>query len=197
MGEWILQTIAWFANRNDAQLVIRVHPGERYSKGPSMVAVIAAAFPQLPANVCVVAPLEKVNTYDILETASAVMAFTTTVGLEAAMSGLPAITVGDTHYRGRGFTHDPQTWDEYYAILNGILSDLPAHRPTAQQVEQAWNYAYRFFFQYPRPFPWRLIEFWNDIEQWPLARLLGPEGQAAFGQTFKYLTGTPVEWRSL
>lgn len=197
MGEWILRTVDYFGKRADAQLVIRVHPGERYSKGPSMTAVIGAAFPTLPANVRVVAPLEKINTYDILETADLAMAFTTTVGLEAVMSGIPTITAGDTHYRGRGFTYDPHTWDEYYSTVNDILADLPAHRPTAQQVEQAWNYAYRFFFQYPRPFPWRLIEFWKDIEQWPLARLLGPEGQAAFGQTFKYLTGEPVEWQSL
>jgi hypothetical protein len=33
-----------------------------------------------------------------------------------------------------------------------------------KQIEFAWNYAYRFFFEYPRPFPWRLMNFWDDLE---------------------------------
>ena len=32
------------------------------------------------------------------------------------------------------------------------------------------------------------------MDQWPLEKVLGPEGQDTFGDTFRYLVGEPVEW---
>jgi hypothetical protein len=138
--------------------------------------------------------MEKINTYDILEIASLGLAYTTTVGLEMAMRGAPVIVAGNTHYRGRGFTYEPSSWDEYYDLLEKILSDLPGHRLNPEQVETAWNYAYRFFFDFPLNFPWRLMHFWKDVEVWPLKRVLSDEGQGEFGQTFRYLAGEKIQW---
>jgi hypothetical protein len=61
-------------------------------------------------------------------------------------------------------------------------------------VELAWNYAYRFFFEYPNPFPWHLLNFWNELETWPLRRVLAADGQRQFGGTFRFLTGQPQRW---
>ena len=57
-----------------------------------------------------IAPTEKVNTYDLIAAADVGLVYTTTVGLEMAMCGIPVIVVGDTHYRERGFTNDPPSW---------------------------------------------------------------------------------------
>ncbi|MGB7876665.1 MAG: hypothetical protein WBL25_19965, partial [Anaerolineales bacterium] len=43
MAEWIAKTVQYFAKREDVQLVVRVHPGERLMKGPSMLSVIERA----------------------------------------------------------------------------------------------------------------------------------------------------------
>jgi hypothetical protein len=194
MAEWITKTVQYFARREDVQLVVRIHPGERLMKGPSMLGVIERALPQRPAHIRVVAPDEKINTYDCMEIARLGLAYTTTVGLEMAMRSVPVVLAGNTHYRGRGFTFDPTSWDEYYATLDRLLSDLPACRLSREQVEMAWNYAYRFFFDFPLPFPWRLMHFWKDMEIWPLARVLSEEGQAEYKRTFDYLAGEPIEW---
>ena len=195
MAEWITKTVQYFATRPDVQLVVRIHPGERLMKGPSSLDVIQAALPVMPEHIKLIAPLEKVNTYDLMEIAGLGLAYTTTVGMEMAMRGVPVILAGQTHYRGRGFTHDPSSWDEYFATANRLLSDLQANRLTPEQVESAWNYAYRFFFDFPMPFPWRLMHFWKDLEQWPIARVLSDEGQAEFGKTFDYLAGQPLTWK--
>lgn len=194
MAEWITKTVQYFAARPDVQLVVRVHPGERLMKGPSSLDVIRAALPDLPENIKLVAPLEKVNTYDLMEIAGLGLAYTTTVGMEMAMRGVPVILAGQTHYRGRGFTYDPTSWSEYFATADRLLADLPAQRLTPGQVESAWNYAYRFFFDFPLPFPWRLMHFWKDLEQWPLGRVLSDEGRAEFGGTFEALAGQPQNW---
>lgn len=194
MAEWIEKTVQYFAQRDDVQLVVRVHPGERLMKGPSMLGVIECAVPQRPAHIRVVGPEEKINTYDCMEIAGLGLAYTTTVGMEMAMRGVPVVLAGNTHYRGRGFTYDPSSWDEYYATLNRLLSDLSAYRLSREQVETAWNYAYRFFFDFPMPFPWRLMHFWKDLDIWPLGRVLSEEGQAEYKKTFDYLAGEPIKW---
>jgi len=202
MTEWITRTVQFFAGPQaragrgrGVQLVIRVHPGETIvPKAKSMAQVVREALPALPENIHVIAAADKVNTYDLIEIADLGLAYTTTVGLETAMNGRPVISCGQTHYRGRGFTLDPNSWEEYFATLQKALADLPGHRLREAQVEAAWNYAYRFFFEYPRPFPWRLMNFWDDLAVWPLARVLGPEGRSEFGETFRFLVGEPFSW---
>jgi hypothetical protein len=194
MEEWIFRTVQYFVSRPEVQLVIRVHPGERLIRGPSMVGVIQRAAPRNPGNVHVIAANEKMNTYDLMGLADFGLAYTTTVGLEMAMRGLPVIVAGRTHFRGRGFTIDPTTWDEYYVTLDRVLADPGRHRLSARKTRAAWNYAYRFFFEYPFDFPWRLMHLWKDVDEWPLARVLSREGRAAFGPAFRALAGHPIRW---
>lgn len=194
MGEWLAKTLQYFAEHSGMQLVLRIHPGELIAKGPSATVLVNSILPTIPENIHVIGPGEKINTYDIVEIADLGLVYTTTVGMEMAMSGLPVIVAGQTHYRDRGFTLDPRSWEEYFSILDKVTADPRSFRLFTQQVEQAWNYAYRFFFEYPHPFPWHLLHFWSDVEQQPLEQVLSAAGQAEFGQTFRYLAGEPVDW---
>ena len=196
MSEWMTKTVQYFAKRTDVQLVVRIHPGEKIvPQAKSMGTVVREALPELPSHIHVIGALDNVNTYDLIEIANLGLAYTTTVGVETAMNGRPVIVCGDTHYRKRGFTIDPNSWDEYFSALENVLSDLPAHRLTEEQTAKAWNYAYRFFFEYPRPFPWRLMNFWDDLEVWPLDKVLSDEGMNHFSDTFKFLVGEPFTWK--
>jgi len=184
MSEWITKTVQFFAQRSDVQLIVRIHPGEKIvPQVKSMGTVVNEALSVIPSNIHVIGALDNVNTYDLIEIADLGLAYTTTVGVETAMNGIPVISCGRTHYQGRGFTIDPKTWDEYFSTLEKVLSDLPGHRLTEEQTATAWNYAYRFFFEYPRPFPWRLMNFWDDLEVWPLNKVLSEEGMTHFSDT--------------
>lgn len=194
MAEWLELTVRYFMSRPQVQLVVRVHPGERLIKGASMMDVVQGVVKEGAPNIHVVGPSDKINTYDIVDVAGLGLAYTTTVGLEMAMRGVPVIVAGKTHYRGRGFTKDPSSWEEYVAMLDESLVEIPAHRLTGNQVEMAWNYAYGFFFEYPFDFPWRLMHFWKDMEIWPIGRVLSDEGRKAFGRTFRHLAGQPISW---
>ncbi|HSB66813.1 MAG TPA: hypothetical protein VLD65_09550 [Anaerolineales bacterium] len=194
MTEWLERTVQYFATRPDVQLVARIHPGELITKGPSVADVVQRALPSIPEHIHLVHADAKVNTYDIVEIADLGLVYTTTVGMEMAMSGVPVIVVGNTHYRAKGFTLDPESWEAYFELLNSIFSGKDPSRLTQSQVQLAWNYAYRFFFEYPQPFPWHLVHFWKDLETWPVARLLSDEGLSAYRKTFQYLAGEPIQW---
>ena len=197
MAEWISRTVQYFNGRNDTQLVIRIHPGEQLTHGQSMVDVVRQVLPRLPENIHLIGPKEKVNTYDLVEVADLGLVYTTTVGLEMAMYGVPVITSGQTHYRGRGFTFDPDSWVSYFKLLGTILAKPSAYKLSRPQVESAWEYAYRFFFEYPRPFPWHLVRVWEDYKLRPFQAVLGEEGMLQYGQTFEYLLGEPIDWKTI
>ncbi len=194
MTEWLQRTVQFFTARPDVQLVVRIHPGERYTKGPSVGDVVRQALPEIPAHIHLVEAGDPINTYDLVEIADLGLVYTTTVGMEMAMSGVPVIVSGQTHYREKSFTLDPVSWDSYFELLVAVLEQPGRYRLSREQVEQAWNYAYRFFFEYPVPFPWHLLNFWEELKDWPVDRVLGAEGQAQFGETFRLLAGGPRQW---
>ena len=192
MTEWLVRTIEYFSRRDDAQLVIRVHPGESGSWGPSVYDILREKFPELPENIHLLPADAKINTYDLVNAADAGLVFTTTVGMEMAMSGLPVIVTGWTHYRGKGFTLDAESWDSYFGLLEGVLEAPEKYRPSRNQVESAWTYAYRFFMEYPQPFPWHVQHLDEDTRRWPPERVLSDEGLTQFGRTFDFLAGEPM-----
>jgi hypothetical protein len=197
MSTWISRTVQYFIGRPDVQLVIRVHPGELLIHGQSMVDVVKNLSPELPEHIHLIGPDEKVNTYDLIEVADLGLVYTTTVGLEMAMSGRPVIVAGQTHYRDRGFTHDPDSWVNYFKQIGKILREPKASLLTRDQVEKAWAYAYRFFFEFPRPFPWHLVRMWEDYEKRSIADVLSPQGKQEYGQTLSYLVGEQMDWANI
>ncbi len=194
MAEWIERTVQYFTRREDVQLVIRVHPGETLTHGTSMVDVVDAALEKLPEHIHLVKPDEKVNTYDLADITDLGLVYTTTVGLEMAMRGIPVVVAGQTHYRDRGFTQDPTSWEDYFKTLDTLLGDLKSARLTQEQVELSWRYAYLFFFEFAKPFPWHLLDLMSDIRERPLSFVLGEEGTRRYGETFGFLTGKPMTW---
>ena len=194
MTEWLERMIRYFAGRSDVQFVVRIHPGEMITKGQSVADMVRRVLPELPEHIHLIPADGQVNTYDIVEIADLGLVYTTTVGMEMAMSGVPAIVIGRTHYRGKGFTLDPDSWEAYFELLERVLASPERYRLSHTQVECAWNYAYRFFFEYPHPFPWHLLHIWDDLAEWPVSRVLSDEGQELYGRTFRYLVGEPVDW---
>jgi hypothetical protein len=194
MTEWLARTARFFADRPGVQLVVRIHPGELVTRGPSVADVVRQTLPEIPAQVHLVPADAPINTYDLVEIADLGLVYTTTVGLEMAMSGVPVIPVGQTHYRGKGFTLDPGSWEAYFQTLEQVLAAPERYRLSAEQVERAWEYAYRFFFEFPQPFPWHLVHMWEDLQEWPVGRVLSEAGREAFGRTFDYLVGEPLDW---
>ncbi|MBN2676986.1 MAG: hypothetical protein JXR32_02855 [Anaerolineaceae bacterium] len=197
MTEWLVKILHYFSDRKDIQVVIRVHPGEILTRGTSVVDIVSQILPGLPAHMHLVGPREKVNTYDIMQITDLGLVYTTTVGMEMAMHGIPVLVAGLTHYRGRGFTIDPTSWNEYFGQLERVLKTPKRYRLSQSQQDLAWQYAYYFFFEFPRPFPWHLVKVWDDYHERPLEHVLSPEGQERYGKTFADLTGEKMEWKAV
>ena len=195
MTEWLERTLNYFAEHEEGQLVIRIHPGELVTKGPSVADVVQKTFPiDLPENIHLVTAEAEINTYDLVEIADLGLVYTTTVGLEMAMSGVPVVVIGQTHYRGKGFTLDPNSWEAFFELLKDVVPDTQQYHLTRSQVDSAWEYAYRFFFEYPHSYPWHLLHLWEDADARTMEYVLSEEGLAEYGDTFRYMVGEPIDW---
>ncbi len=161
-----------------------------------MVDIINRPMPHLPEHIHLIKPNEKVNTYDLVGIADIGLVYTTTVGMEMAMTGIPSIVVGDTHYRDRGFTCDPDSYVNYYKLLGAMLLEPKKFRLSREKIELAWKYAYHFFFDFPRPFPWHLVNMWDDYKDKDLKTVLSKEGIVTYGDSFRYLLGEKLDWTS-
>lgn len=197
MEEWLERTLQYFSGKPEVQLVIRIHPGEVLIHGQSMVDVIHRVLPVLPEHIKVIGPEDKTNTYDLIAAADLGLVYTTTVGLEMAMSGVPVIVVGETHYRGKGFTLDPQSWVRFYKTLKAVFEDPDRYKLSEEQIDLAWAYAYRFFFDFPRPFPWHLVGLWEDYEQHHLMDVFKSKEWKMYQPVLGYLVGEPIDWEAV
>lgn len=195
MADWLAATARWFGQHPQAQLVVRVHPGELLGAGHPSAEIVRQVLPELPPHVTVVPPESKVNTYDLMELAHLGLVYTTTVGMEMAMAGIPVIVAGATHYRGRGFTDEPASMDEYLRSLAARIAEPLGRRLAPEASDLAWRYAYRFFFEYPFVFPWHLVRFWQDVDERPFESALAAEAWPDYAPTLRALAGEPVDWR--
>jgi hypothetical protein len=192
MWQWLVDTVAFFIDRTDCQLVVRSHPAEAYYQtGETTASILKEYHPHLPTHIHLVMPEDPISTYALMDIASLGLVYWSTTGLEMAMRGIPVVCgVPAVHYNGKGFTFDPENRDEYYRIIDRILHDSEAARLTPRQIELARCYADVYFITWPKPFPWRPgRKFWPDIKEWPISRVLSTEGEMKYGEMIDMLLG--------
>jgi len=154
MFHWIKTTIDYFNIHPEWQLVIRVHPSEVRDVGresnDSVAEWIEATFPSLPGNIKIVRPESELSSYSLMRMSRVGFVYTSLAGLEMALMDKPVIVAGKAHYRGKGFTDDPMSPENYLKILENSL--LTERTLGLEQSELARRYAYLFFFRAMIPF---------------------------------------------
>lgn len=162
MLEWTLQSIRYFADRPDLQLIVRVHPAEVHGSQRSrqlMVDEIARAFPVLPKNVFIIPPESPISTYVTMSKCDAVIIYGTQAGVEMTSMGIPVIVAGESWVRNKGVSMDANSPEEYF----GFLDRLPLKERLSEAViQRARKYAYHFFFRRMIPLP-----FMEPTGTWP------------------------------
>jgi hypothetical protein len=153
MGAWLIETVRWFADHPELQLLIRVHPAEIRGTVPARqkaVDEIAKAFPVLPENVHVIGPEEQVSTYAAMLLCDSAIVYGTKTGVELTSLGIPVIVAGEAWIRNKGVTTDARSVEHYQEILGRLPFGARLDEAT---VRRARMYAYHFFFRRMLPLP--------------------------------------------
>ena len=147
MLDWIIDTVEWFAERPDLQLLIRVHPAEITGSVPSrqrVVEELRRRFPELPANVFVIPPESDLSTYAAMLECDSVIIYGTKTGVELSAMGLPVIVAGEAWIRGKGVSIDVSSVEQYHDVLRRLPLGERLDEATTRRARQ---YAYHFFFR--------------------------------------------------
>ncbi|TET39276.1 MAG: hypothetical protein E3J72_01125 [Planctomycetota bacterium] len=150
MYDWLWETIRWFAEHPQWQLVIRAHPHDNIA--PNIAPETRTLFERevqrkgtaLPPNVYFVPHDHSVSTFEIASVSELLITYMSTIGLEIACSGLPVVVIGPAHYRGKGFTLDPVNPGEYFSMLSIILSG----NVSGESIEGRSLLAKRYWYLY-------------------------------------------------
>ena len=166
MIEWAIDTVSWFADHPDRQLVVRCHPGEVMNSpraSDRLDDALRKAFPEMPANVRLVSPENDINTYSIAQLSKGALIFNTKLGMELAARGMPVVVAGDAWIRGKGFGRDAYDRASYFSLLESPGTFEPL---TQSEIENARLYIYHFYFR--RCIPLKAL---NGEAGWPLTQL--------------------------
>jgi hypothetical protein len=151
--QWLVETIRAAIANPRLQWLVKLHPAHvvkakqnNDSRQPSEVRVIEQHFGSLPSHITLVYPDSPLSTYSLMEVADYAVTVRGTVGIEAALFGIPVVTGGTGRYDRRGFTVDSSTREEYLARL-ASLDTYERLSPT--QIEMAERFAYGTFFGRP------------------------------------------------
>lgn len=168
---WLIETIRAASSNSRLQWVVKLHPAHvvkakqgNHSDKPAEVRVIEQVMGDLPAHVKLVYPDTDLSTYSLFEIADYVVTVRGTVGIEAALFGIPVLTAGTGRYAGRGFTLDSSTREGYLQRL-ARLETYPRLSP--EQVELAERFAYGTLFCRPLPLKSISLEFDRDGKATP------------------------------
>lgn len=151
MIDWIAQTIHWFADHPQYQLIIKPHPAELHPAIPETEERVNIALSEkgvaIPSNVFLLTPQVKCTVYDLLPICTVGLVHTTTVGIEMAAKGIPVITTARAPYRSFGFTLDPTNQKDYYDDLERCLAGQK-HIQCQRQIEKAYKFILFYHYHY-------------------------------------------------
>lgn len=147
-----IETIQWFINNSEKyNLIIKSHPAETNKQIPvtkeRLSNIIKANFVSLPANIKIIDSEDPITAYDLFPIVNLTIVWTTTAGLESVMSGTPTICLAKVHYGNKGFTHDPNSRDEYFKLLEELLPSKHV-----ANSELALRYFYLYYFRFSRDY---------------------------------------------
>lgn len=153
MKEWIIETLRYFAKRDDLEVVVRIHPAEARGAIKSRQRVadeVRKALPDLPRHIHLVEPEEDASTYALTGASNAVIIYGTKMGVELTPIGKPVIVAGEAWIRNKGVTQDARDKAHYFSLLESLPIADGTWEPDR---ERALRYAYHFFFRRMIPLP--------------------------------------------
>jgi hypothetical protein len=151
MFDWIAKTIQFFEKHPEWQLIIKPHPAEENKHIPvtqqTVVKFLQERGTKIPKNVIVLGAKTEITVYDLFPILKVGLVYTTTVGIEMTIFGLPVITAARSHYRLHGFTFDPPTKELYFEVLGKILDNTePTDRKDWSALAKKFMYLYMFVY---------------------------------------------------
>lgn len=133
-NEWLLETVGLILENSNFNITIRQHPDERFWWGRTKT-----DFNQLinerysNKRIQFVSCYDKVNSYALLKESKAVICYSSTFGIEAAMAGKKVCVCSNVYYSKLGFSYKPANIEDMkYFLKNTNSNEIKIEKDKAQ-----------------------------------------------------------------
>jgi len=197
--DWFCQVLRAAAGNGRLNWIVKLHPAsvvkdrrDGYSGEPSEMAAMRETLGTLPPHIAFLPPDSPVSTLSLYEIMDYCLTVRGTVGIEAAMYGIPVLTAGTGRYDGYGFTIDSADRETYLARLETLEMLAPL---SDAQTETARRYAYGLFMLRPLELQTMRFRYRQDESATLDLALALPEGRRVeampdIAGLAKWLSGT-------
>jgi len=145
--DWINETIAYYIRNPHIQLAVRIHPAESkggFSTKQPLAEEIRKVFPLLPNNIKIIEPQSDISSIILSDASDLSVVYGSNIALEIALRPNPLVIAGEAYLKGKGFSIDPSSKQDYFKILGDPTSVMAN---TKDQVASAQRYAYHYYFK--------------------------------------------------
>lgn len=166
--EWLKETITYVKhNHPDTEVIIRRHPAEKNddSRSKTNYQKFFSEHDLLSENIIFVDYNDHYSSYDILKDSNLVICQSSTFGIEASCSDKNVICVSSCYYSDLQFVHSPKNQEQYYDLINNLLTKNDSISTTALDhaylsyyFSQCCNWFFTDFH------PGLNFDFWNKEE---------------------------------
>lgn len=134
-ADWFLQTLKFAKKDRNVNWIFKRHPSDKFY--PTKDINFEKLFKNAPDNVVFLDNDNKLDTRSLINISDAIITCLGSAGFEIpAMAGVPSITAADNHYKGFGFSMNPETKQDYFKIL-GNLKDTKKLKFEQQKIAKA------------------------------------------------------------
>lgn len=199
MREWVIETAHYFEDHPEWQLVIRSHPAEKADILPLAKEQFTSIVWQhyngkLPDNIILFPSDADINIYELIKNVAVGLVHTSTIGLEMAATGIPVVTTGRSPYHGKGFTYDTETKEEYFHIVEYLMTYDIDPQKRNNYKNQALKFFYLYYFKYMVPNYWYTYTYQDGIK---LKIKSGRELLPGQNQVWDYICDSIIEGKPM
>jgi hypothetical protein len=133
--DWIVQTVRHVLEHSEVPMLVRQHPIERLPIARSVddtLELLREHFGDHP-RLHFIRAEDQVNSYELMEQVAAVVAYTSTVGVEAVVLGRVVITEATSYYADLGFVLKAATAQAYFSFLDDAIAGRRAVTPAMRE----------------------------------------------------------------
>jgi hypothetical protein len=164
-SDWVEDVVNWVKERDDAELVIRVHPHLSGKTGLRRAHDELRFYEEMkaatPRNTRIIMPDEPLNSYSLMDTADVGLTFGSSTGLEMAMLGKPVVLAARNFYEVGAQIINVRSTESLRQDLEKSLGSFS----TRELRREAYRLAYYYVFEFELPFPLVSVFGVLDVEQ--------------------------------
>jgi hypothetical protein len=141
--QWIAAVCAFFRDRPDLNLIVRVHPDEALIPRAPSLGEVAREYAAGANNILIVDARAEVNTYALIDRVDVGLVWVSTLGVDMTMNGRPILVAARANYLSLGIGISATSIEDYFQQLASLAAAPSA--PPADAIRACKLYQWLVF----------------------------------------------------